>query len=1156
MALIKKISRVSDLPVLSRITSDGQLASEGKVILAQGRKNYTTSLQSIKGNKIVKMMQVLGKENNGTSIIRLYFENGNTYSIIVRDGSIGDQGPQGEKGIIGPRGKDITEAELQAIFGTKANLIIVNDYTDLKDLTDEERAVLDDTLKTQSVSALQGKQMYDVIDNITETIVSEEAYNRLFTDLSYIDIEYTTNTDNETVVLVNADNATHVRYRKYWTYENEGTTTVYIYNSLSGQYDEMPVDMWADIYLGSKAGYFRASQSQLTDGTVLYVNENGTYKEIELVKRPAETAGGEPVYTGAKRFDLYDTNLLATIHVEYDDSNNKYKYNLTATEIVPELYVKTGADEYALVADINSLNSLSEYYKKNDDGTYTALSFADAQKYVKTPDIRYYVKAGDGWKEVKDIDDVNTAIFQEYIMLTYTALTNTYSYTRYEKKATFLETYYVEYKSSYANNTIQYYVYETDRKYYKRVPVYDGAGNMTYNYVEIKAPIWIDCVYTTTEEDWPTRIITAREVSVQPGDTTEEQDKEIITPIYIKNMRVTDANGEELDTAAKPIEIAYDAVGYFNVDYSPADANQTMLTIEYDPAIIRFYEDGRIAAVMTPDMESGKSVDTVIKVSTDYEDTPNVSVECHIRIVMPVRKIVAVNKVTALYSGQEYTLSVNTLPENATNHDVIWESNDPATISVTADGKIKALGASGEAVITCTAADGYNAYLEFPVTISKMVENLKPLLAIPVYMKKAGEDEAYEQIMYRTEIKAATDYYYHDDVLVDYMLIDDIVDFLNYHDRLAFIEHDETNKSYNPIKFTIDYDVIPDDATIRNLSWESNNAEYLSIDEYDYIVPNKVTEDDVLVKITGTTTDNSNKTLAKEYAVVIPVTSMTVQGNGTPNKITVAKGNEASISVVVGPSDASNKRLIWRTNNDNVILDNVITEPGADGVTHTNFISAKKDGDTVISVMAEDMYMTHYKNGAGLVELNVTVTVPVTEIRLYEQGNMTTSITSMNVFAGGSTKRIIAEVYPTAATNQTLTWRSANDDVAIVSPNGTVTGVSEGRTIILCSANDESGTYATCIVNVLVAVSEIILNAEAIEIENGKTFAMVANVTPENATDQRIIWSSADENVVTVDMNGVLTAVSEGETTITCTAADGSAVEKTATVVVKAAEIF
>ena len=64
-----------------------------------------------------------------------------------------------------------------------------------------------------------------------------------------------------------------------------------------------------------------------------------------------------------------------------------------------------------------------------------------------------------------------------------------------------------------------------------------------------------------------------------------------------------------------------------------------------------------------------------------------------------------------------------------------------------------------------------------------------------------------------------------------------------------------------------------------------------------------------------------------------------------------------------------------------------------------------------------------------------------------------------------------------------------------------------------------------------------------ISLEIGETATLVAVITPNDATNKNVTWTSEDENIASVN-NGIVTAIGPGETTITVTTEDG---EKTAT---------
>ena len=102
--------------------------------------------------------------------------------------------------------------------------------------------------------------------------------------------------------------------------------------------------------------------------------------------------------------------------------------------------------------------------------------------------------------------------------------------------------------------------------------------------------------------------------------------------------------------------------------------------------------------------------------------------------------------------------------------------------------------------------------------------------------------------------------------------------------------------------------------------------------------------------------------------------------------------------------------------------------------------------------------------------------------------------------------------------------------------------VAEGATV----AYDETAKTWT----VSMPVSGVALDKTSAELQVGKTLTLTATVTPDNATDKAVAWTSSNDAVATVDANGVVTAKAEGTATITATAGGKTA---TCTVTVKAA---
>lgn len=120
-----------------------------------------------------------------------------------------------------------------------------------------------------------------------------------------------------------------------------------------------------------------------------------------------------------------------------------------------------------------------------------------------------------------------------------------------------------------------------------------------------------------------------------------------------------------------------------------------------------------------------------------------------------------------------------------------------------------------------------------------------------------------------------------------------------------------------------------------------------------------------------------------------------------------------------------------------------------------------------------------------------------------------------------------------AASKLNLTWTSSDETVATVDETGLVTAVGAGEadvTVSVADANISSTTHVKVVITPTGVEApdsiELVTNGE-----NSKVLG--AKMTPEDATEVKLAYESSDENVATVDENGVVTAVADGECVIT-----------------------
>ena len=148
-------------------------------------------------------------------------------------------------------------------------------------------------------------------------------------------------------------------------------------------------------------------------------------------------------------------------------------------------------------------------------------------------------------------------------------------------------------------------------------------------------------------------------------------------------------------------------------------------------------------------------------------------------------------------------------------------------------------------------------------------------------------------------------------------------------------------------------------------------------------------------------------------------------------------------------------------------------------------------------------------------------------------------------------------VLPADAANKNVTFASDNTEVATVNKSGLVTSVAPGTANITVTTVDGGFTDVIAVtVEEAVAVTEIVIAPAAITIPvtTSVTETLVANVIPENATDTTVAWTSEDETIATVSVNGQIKGIAPGTVTINATSANG--VTGTCEVTVVAPEDF
>ena len=317
--------------------------------------------------------------------------------------------------------------------------------------------------------------------------------------------------------------------------------------------------------------------------------------------------------------------------------------------------------------------------------------------------------------------------------------------------------------------------------------------------------------------------------------------------------------------------------------------------------------------------------------------------------------------------------------------------------------------------------------------------------------------------------------------------------------------------------------ITPANATDKSVFWSSSNTSVVTVSNSGLLTA-KATGS---ATITVTTNDGGKKATC---AVTVQAQTVVVTGVSLDKtSLSMTVGDTQTLTATVTPSNATDKSVSWSSSNTSVAT-----------VSSSGVVTAKSAGTTTITTTTND--------GGKKATCTVTVkaaTVSVTGINLNK--------TSMTLLIGG-TESLTATVTPSNATNKNVTWSSSNSNVVLVDSNGNVSAINVGTAIITVTTED-GGKTATCSVTVNpIFVTGVTLNQTNLIMAEGDTQILTATVTPSNATDKSVSWSSSNTSVATVSSSGVVTAKSAGTATITATTNDGGK-KATCTVTVKAATV-
>ncbi|MBQ7005505.1 MAG: Ig-like domain-containing protein [Clostridia bacterium] len=487
---------------------------------------------------------------------------------------------------------------------------------------------------------------------------------------------------------------------------------------------------------------------------------------------------------------------------------------------------------------------------------------------------------------------------------------------------------------------------------------------------------------------------------------------------------------------------------------------------------------------------------------------------CKISVVKRVTGISLNKEEAILYFGRALSLSSTVYPIDASVQDVIYTSNDTNIATVSAAGVVTPVNTGTTYIVATTKDGGYKAYCR--VSVGRAPEEIR--LAVYSATMIAGKSGTLKYAIYPTDARNRVATFVSSNPQVATVNSAGVVTAVSRGTAEITASTENGIKAvckitvvqpatsveissavaevYTGEKITLSATVFPENANNRTVTWESSDTRIATVSENGIVTGVKAGT----VTIRAISVDGAHKAECT-LTVLQHVTSVEF----VEREISINKGKEADLRISVLPYDATNKEVTFESSDRDVVT-----------VTGEGHIIAKLGGQAKITVTTKD--------GGHIAECYITVLEPATGVSL--------NYNEKEVFVGDSLT-LIATVSPADATNKLVRW-SSDSAIASVTSDGVVTANKSGVAIITATTVDGDYT-AECTLTLLQRATSVSVDKSEVKFNRGETYRLNAEVLPEDCYNKSYTWSSADENIATVDNTGLVTGVAPGEVILTCT---------------------
>ena len=366
--------------------------------------------------------------------------------------------------------------------------------------------------------------------------------------------------------------------------------------------------------------------------------------------------------------------------------------------------------------------------------------------------------------------------------------------------------------------------------------------------------------------------------------------------------------------------------------------------------------------------------------------------------------------------------------------------------------------------------------------------------------------------------------------------------------------------------------VTPNNATVQTVTWSSNHTSIATVNTNGLVTGVSAGE----ARIIATANDGSQVCGYIDITVTAKPQQTEFDADMTPGSSSMACTVDGQDGVKVGTSKAAGSMTItvgegatklsfyaagWNGTSTVINLSGATIGTSSFSLTADSGISGSGSAYS-LNCNEADYYDETSLSGIAE-ETNITVSAS-TRFALWNAKYYTVAVepvypTQISLSAGsssiaiGGTTALEVGYTPNDTNVKNVTFSSNHTNIATVSSEGIVTGIAAGSARITATAEAENSGSVTAYVDITVtaiAVSGVSLNTTSVSLAVNDTQQLTATISPSNATNKNVTWSSDTTSVATVSSSGLVTAKAAGTATITVTSAADSTKKATCTVTV------